>query len=160
MATQYIPEEFVLTIHVDLLHRHGGQPGLRDRGLLESALAQPKITASGKALHKTLFEKAAAHGYRVCNNHPSIIDGNKRVAFVLMDVLLQKNGWEITAAEEETYSVMMLLASGILSKGQLTSQINEPSSRLAHRKIAVAPNGRQTEVVFGDTELHELCRRL
>ena len=132
MAIQYIPEELVLTIHADLLQRYGGQPGLRDRGLLESALAQPRMTFGGKEVHKTLFEKAAAYGYHVCNNH-AFIDGNKRVAFVLMDVFLEKNGWEITAAEEEAYSMMMSLASGKLSKVQLTSWLKEHSARLARR---------------------------
>ena len=80
MATKFIPEELVLTIHADLLQRYGGQPGLRDRGLLESALAQPRMTFSGKAVHKTVFDKAAAYGFHVCNNHP-FIDGNKRTAF-------------------------------------------------------------------------------
>ena len=132
MTIQYIPEQLVLTIHADLLQRYGGQPGLRDRGLLESALAQPRMTFGGKEVHKTLFEKAAAYGYHVCNNH-AFIDGNKRVAFVLMDVFLEKNGWEITAAEEEAYSMMMSLASGKLSKVQLTSWLKEHSARLARR---------------------------
>jgi len=132
MAIQYIPEELVLTIHADLLQRYGGQSGLRDRGLLESALAQPRMTAGGKEVHKTLFDKAAAYGYHVCNNHP-FIDGNKRVAFVLMDVFLQKNGWEITAEEEETYTMMISLASGKLSKIQLASWLKEHSARISRR---------------------------
>lgn len=132
MAIQYIPEELVLSIHADLLQRYGGRPGLRDRGLLESALAQPRMTVGGKEVHKTLFEKTAAYGYHVCNNHP-FIDGNKRVAFVVMDVFLQKNGWEITAAEEEAYSMMMSLASGKLSKVRLASWLKEHSARLPRR---------------------------
>lgn len=132
MAIQYIPEELVLTIHADLLQRYGGQPGLRDRGLLQSALAQPRMSVGRKEVHKTLFEKTAAYGYHVCNNHP-FIDGNKRVAFVLMDLFLQKNGREITAAEEEAYSMMKLLASGKLSKAQLASWLKGHSTRLARR---------------------------
>ena len=132
MAIRYIPEELVLTIHADLLQRYGGQPGLRDRGLLESALAQPRTTVGGKEVHKTVFEKGAAYGYHVCSNHP-FIDGNKRVAFVLMDVFLQKNGWEMTAAEEDAYSMMMSLASGKLSKAQLAAWLREHSARLARR---------------------------
>jgi death-on-curing protein len=129
MATRFIPAELVLTIHADLLQRYGGQPGLRDSGLLESALAQPKMTAGGKEIHKTLFDKAAAYGFHVCNNHP-FIDGNKRVAFVLMDIFLQKNGWEIISSEEEAYTTMMSLASGKLSKAQLAGWLKEHSARL------------------------------
>ncbi len=132
MATQFIPEELVLTIHADLLHRYGGQPGLRDRGLLESALAQPRMTAGRREINRTVFEKAAAYGYHVCKNHP-FIDGNKRVAFVLMDVFLQKNGWEITSSEEEAYTMMMSLASRKLSKAQLVSWLKKHTARLVRR---------------------------
>ena len=128
MAVRFIPEDLVLFIHADLLRRYGGQPGLRDRGLLESALAQPKITAGEKFAHKTLFEKAAAYGFHLCKNHP-FVDGNKRVAFVLMDMFLQRNGWEIAADEEEAYSIMIALASGRLTKAQLASWLKEHSSR-------------------------------
>lgn len=129
MAVHFIPENLVLTIHADLLQRYGGRPGLRDRGLLESALARPKMTAAGKFVHKTLFDKAAAYGYHVCRNHP-FTDGNKRVAFVLMDIFLQKNGWEIIAREEEAYSIMIALASGKLGKGRLASWLKEHSSKI------------------------------
>ena len=118
MAARFIPAGRVLTIHADLLQRYGGEPGLRDPGLLESALAQPRMTAGGREIHKTLFDKAAAYGFHVCNNHP-FIDGNKRVAFVLMDVFLQRNGWEIISSEAEAYTMMISLASGKLSKAQL-----------------------------------------
>ena len=132
MSVHFIPDEIVLTIHTDLLHRYGGEPGLRDRSLLESALAQPKMTAGGKDLHKTLFDKSAAYGYHVCMNHP-FIDGNKRVAFVLMDIFLQKNGWEINSNEEETYSMMISLASGKLNKSQLSLSLKEHTTKLSHR---------------------------
>ena len=128
MAIRYVPKEVVLTIHADLLQRYGGRPGLRDPGLLDSALAQPKMTVGGKFAHKTLFDKAAAYGFHVCKNHP-FIDGNKRVAFVLMDVFLQQNGWEIKAAEEDAYTIIMALASGQLSKAQLATWLKEHSSK-------------------------------
>jgi death on curing protein len=130
MATRFIPNRIVPTIHSDLLQRYGGRPGLRDPGLLDSALAQPKMTVGGKFVHSTLFDKAAAYGFHVCRNHP-FVDGNKRVAFVLMDIFLQKNGWEITASEEDAYSMMMLLASGKLSRPQLSGWLREHSSKLA-----------------------------
>ena len=129
MAVHFIPAELVLALHADLLQRYGGQPGLRDRNLLESALAQPRITVGGKFAHKTIFDKAAAYGYHVCKNHP-FIDGNKRVAFVLMDIFLQRNGWEIVAHEEDAYSMMIDLSSGRLSKAHLASWLKKHSSRL------------------------------
>ena len=128
-AVHFIPGELVLTIHADILQRYGGQAGLRDRNLLESALAQPRVTVGGKFAHKTIFDKAAAYGYHVCQNHP-FIDGNKRVAFVLMDIFLQRNGWEIVAHEEDAYSMMLNLSSNKLSKTQLTLWLKEHSSKI------------------------------
>src|SRR3972149_2612629 len=128
MVIRFVPKEVVLTIHADLLQRYGGRAGLRDPGLLESALAQPKMTVGGKYAHKTLFDKAAAYGFHVCKNHP-FIDGNKRVAFVLMDVFLQQNGWEIRAAEEDAYTINVPLTSGKLPKAQLATWLKEPSSK-------------------------------
>jgi death on curing protein len=129
MRTKYLPAELVIAIHADLLHRYGGEPGIRDRGLLESALAQPKMAFGGKDIHKTIFDKAAAYGFHICNNHP-FVDGNKRVALVLMDLFLQKNGWAIIATEEETYSMMISLASGKLSRPKLSSWLKQNSTRL------------------------------
>ena len=129
MAVHFIPRDVVLTIHADLLQRYGGEPGLRDAGVLDSALAQPKITVGGKNAHKTLFDKAAAYGFHVCKGHP-FVDGNKRVAFVLMDIFLQKNGWQIESPEEEAYRMMMDLATGRLTKAQLSSWLKDHSVRL------------------------------
>ena len=132
MAVRFIPKEVVFTIHADLLQRYGGEPGLRDVGLLDSALAQPKMTFDGNYVHKTLFDKASAYGFHVCKNHP-FVDGNKRVAFVLMDIFLQKTGWEIVSPEEEAYRMMMNLASGKMTKAQLSTWLKEHSSRLTRR---------------------------
>jgi len=132
MAVRFIPKDVILTIHADLLQRYGGEPGFRDTGLLDSALAKPKMTFGGKYTHKTLFDKAAAYGFHVCKNHP-FVDGNKRVAFVLMDIFLQKNGWEIVSPEEDAYRMMMDLASGKLMKTQLSSWLKEHSAKLTHR---------------------------
>jgi death on curing protein len=129
MSIHFVPDDIVLTIHTDLLQRYGGEAGLRDRNLLESALAQPKMTIGGKYAYKAIFDKAAAYGFHICMNHP-FVDGNKRVAFVLMDIFLQKNGWEISANEEEAYSMMMSLASNKLSKVQLSSWLKGHSFKL------------------------------
>lgn len=129
MAVKFIPEEIVPIIHADLLKRYGGASGIRDRGLLSSALAQPKMTAHKKSLHRTLFDKAAAYGFHICRNHP-FVDGNKRTAFVLMDVFLQKNGWELQASDEESYGTMIQLALGKLSKDGLSAWLKAHSAKL------------------------------
>jgi len=132
MAVHFVAEEVVLTIHADLLQRYGGQAGVRDRGLLDAALAQPRMTIGKRYVHPSLFDKAAAYGFHVCKNHP-FVDGNKRVAFVLMDIFLQKNGWEIDSSEEEAYETMIDLASGNLSKLQLSPWLKKHSAKLSHR---------------------------
>ena len=128
MSVHFIPDDVVFTIHTDLLHRYGGEAGIRDRNLLASALAQPKMTAGGKYLHNSIFDKAAAYGFHVCMNHP-FIDGNKRVALVLMDIFLRKNGWEIESPEEEIYTMMISLASGKINKSQLSLWLKEHTSK-------------------------------
>ena len=131
MAIRFLPEELVTIIHSDLLQRYGGKAGIRDVALLQSPLAQPKVTVGRKFVHKSVFDKAAAYGYHVCRNHP-FIDGNKRVAFVLMDLFLQSNGWEIVATEEEAYSMMIELSSGRVSKAELSSWLKNHSARLSN----------------------------
>ena len=132
MPVHFVPEEIVFTIHTDLLQRYGGRAGIRDRNLLESAIAQPKMTVGGKYAHKTIFDKAAAYGFHVCMNHP-FVDGNKRVAFALMDIFLQKNGWEIISQEEEAYSMMMSLASGKFTKTELSAWLKAHTSKTSFR---------------------------
>jgi death on curing protein len=129
MAVHFIPDEIVPIMHADLIRRYGGILGIRDRGLLASALAQPKMTVQRKFLHRTIFDKAAAYGFHVCRNHPSL-DGNKRIAFVLMNVFLHKNGWILEASEEEAYGTMIALASGNLTKPDLSTWLKDHSSKL------------------------------
>ena len=129
MAIKFVPVEIVLTIHADLIGRYGGLAGVRDFNLLESALAQPQVTLGGKYAHKTLRDKAAAYGFHVCKNHP-FIDGNKRIAFTLMDIFLQMNRWEITAPEKDAYMMMMQLADGRLSKAGLSKWLKDHSTRI------------------------------
>ena len=129
MAVKFIPDEIVHIIQADLLKRYGGTLGIRDRGLLSSALAQPKMTAQKKVLHRTLFDKAAAYGFHMCRNHP-FVDGNKRIAFVLIDMFLQENRWELQASEEEAYETMIRLASGNLAKNDLSAWLKSHSTKL------------------------------
>ncbi len=111
----FIPKDIVLFFQEELIQTYGGTSGVRDESLLESALEQPKVTFTGKYLHDTLPKMAAVYGYHLCNNHP-FIDGNKRIAFVAMNIFLQRNGFEIVATEKEAYKMMMELSSGKLLK--------------------------------------------
>lgn len=128
MSVLFIPNEIVLLIHRDTLQVYGGRPGIRDRNLLASALAQPKMTMGRRFVHRTVFEKAAAYGFHLCSNHP-FVDGNKRVSFLLMVIFLDRNGWELKATEEDAYSLMINLASGKISKSALADWLKKHSSK-------------------------------
>jgi len=128
MSTKFVPEEIVPILHRDLLQRYGGKPGIRDAGLLSSALSQPRMTYGGKFVHRTVFEKASAYGFHLCSNHP-FIDGNKRVAFVVMVLFLSQNGYELTANEEAAFEMMMAVADGKVKKPALASWLKAHSTR-------------------------------
>lgn len=123
----FLPKQTLLFFHKQLIQTYGGSHGIRDHGLLDSALEQPKATFGGKYLHDSLIKMAAAYGYHLCNNHP-FIDGNKRIALVAMDVFLQRNGYEIIATEKETYKMMINLSSGNLSKEKLVHWLESNTS--------------------------------
>ena len=83
--------EAVLAIHAEVLAAHGGLRGLRDRGLLESAVAAPQASYGGRPLMRDVVEIAAAYLYYLCRNHP-FADGNKRTALAAALVFLEANG--------------------------------------------------------------------
>ena len=109
----------VLAIHADQIRAHGGTPGLRDRGLLESALDRPRNRFHYQP-DAGLHALAAAYGFALARNHP-FVDGNKRVAFQAMFVFLGLNGLRIVASEEAVVSVMLSVASGEMDEEALTS---------------------------------------
>lgn len=125
----FIPKQIIIYFHEQLTDLYGGALGIRDEGLLDSALEQPKAMFDGSYLHDSLAKMAAAYGFHLCKNHP-FIDGNKRVALVAMDTFLQKNGYEISASEKDVYEVMMKLASGEITKVELTGWLEANISKL------------------------------
>ena len=104
-------------IHFDLLRSHGGMPGVRDEGALESALARGRQRLTYE-LASDLPELAAAYGWGLARNHP-FNDGNKRVAFVVMAVFLALNGLDIDATEAEVVTTMLDVAAGSMSEVEL-----------------------------------------
>ena len=104
-----------IEIHADQIHRYGGQAGLRDLALLESALAQPEASFAGEWLHRDHYEMAAAYAYHLCQNHP-FIDGNKRTALAAGLVFLELNGITILDPRGRLKNAMIRIASGKMSK--------------------------------------------
>ncbi|MBF2084391.1 type II toxin-antitoxin system death-on-curing family toxin [Thermoleptolyngbya sp. C42_A2020_037] len=108
----------VLVIHADQIDSFGGSPGVRDQGLLESALAQPQATFGGEFLHATIAQQAAAYLYHLAMNHP-FIDGNKRTAFAAMDAFLRLNGVLLGFTDDEAYQLVIRVVEGALNKDEL-----------------------------------------
>jgi death-on-curing protein len=103
-APRFLLIETVLALHAEQIGVFGGMHGTRDRGLLESALAQPEATFEGEYLHLSLHEMAAAYLYHVVRNHP-FLDGNKRTGYVAALVFLAVNGAPTDDEFEELYDV-------------------------------------------------------
>jgi death-on-curing protein len=113
-----------ITIHRRMVDEFGGDPGLRDRGLLESALAMPKAMFGGDYLHVDLPSMAAAYHYHLCANHP-FIDGNKRVAVAVAEVFLRANGLQLEATDDEIVELTFDVASGTTGKPEVTDFYRE-----------------------------------
>jgi death-on-curing protein len=114
----FLTVENVLTVHRRVVEEFGGDTGLRDRGLLESAVAMPRSTFGGEELHTDLAEQAAAYFFHLCANHP-FVDGNKRVAVATAELFLLVNDHELVADDDSVEELAMGVAGGELSKAQV-----------------------------------------
>ena len=106
-----------LLIHADQVRRYGGSHGLRDLGLLGSALAMPRASFGGAYLHPSLAEMAGAYLFHVAQNHP-FLDGNRRAALATALAFLWINGLRLEAHEDELTELVMGVAAGRVSKAQ------------------------------------------
>jgi death on curing protein len=119
----WIEEHDVLAIHDRLLALHGGATGLRDWGLLESALARPRQLHN--YVHTSdITEMAALYTAGIVRNHP-FVDGNKRTGFVIGVLFLELHGFDFTASEADATQAVMALASGTLDEAALTAWLLE-----------------------------------
>ena len=119
MNPDFLTLEEVLEIHSTQLARFGGAAGVRDLGLLESALSQAQASFGGEYVHRDLFEMAAAYLFHVVSNHP-FIDGNKRAGVLSALVFLDINGVEINDRGETLYDLTIKVASGTSNKSEIS----------------------------------------
>lgn len=127
---KYLHYKQTLFIYRKLMQATAGLGGLRDEGLLHSALARPRLTFAGKDLYLTLFEKVAVLGYSLIKNHP-FVDGNKRLAFEAMDITLRMNGYRISASLEKKYKFVLDIAKGELDETKIADWLKKNSKVLA-----------------------------
>jgi death-on-curing protein len=120
----WIDPPVVLAIHDEQLAEHGGQGGVRDRGLLESALARPRNQFEyGES---SLARLAAAYAFGISRNHP-FLDGNKRTSLVVAELFLELNGLELSASDAACVATFLSLAAGELTEDDLALWVMENS---------------------------------
>ncbi len=129
MAVEFLTLDEVLAIHAHQVQRYGGGLGLRDRALLESALAMPRATFAGNDVHPSLPEKGAAYLFHLVKNHP-FFDGNKRVGLAACLVFSRLNGCVVRATDNE----LVDLVTGVADETRLKADVAVFLS--THRSVA------------------------
>lgn len=115
---KFLPVEMVIAYHDRLIEEHGGLKGIRDMGLLLSALEMPKASMFGTDLHATVFDKAAAYLFHIISNHP-FIDGNKRTGGFSAAVFLDINGESTNFSDEKYQELILGVAQGKVKKEEI-----------------------------------------
>lgn len=121
---RFVEVEEALRIHARQVGRFGGDAGVRDRGLLESALAMPRASFSGHFVHEDLPAMAGAYLYHLCKNHP-FMDGNKRAALAVTLYFLTRNGMPLNVDNQTLQDHVLAVASGEMTKEQVTAYLRE-----------------------------------
>lgn len=117
--TAYLTIEEIILLHDRQVRVHGGLEGIRDLGLLASAIDMPRTTFDGKELHKSLFDKAAAYLFHIIKNHP-FNDGNKRTGAFTAILFLRMNGIKLDLDLAQYENLVILTAKGHASKTQIS----------------------------------------
>lgn len=125
---RWLATDVVIALHGMELAAFGGPEGIRDQGLLESALARPRHTFTYEDPVPSLARLAAAYAFGIVRNHP-FLDGNKRTGLLASFLFLELNGREVRAGEEDAYEIFMRLAAGKLSESELTNWLQTNSSQ-------------------------------
>ncbi len=126
-AWVWIDPAVILAVHEEQLAEHGGAAGVRDVGLLESALARPRnLALYGQP---DVCDLAASHAHGLARNHP-FVDGNKRSAFVACELFLVLNGWRLTASDGDCVMTMLALAAGELDETGFADWLRSRTERL------------------------------
>ena len=122
----WLDPSVIEAVHDEQLAEHGGSAGLRDGGLLDSALARPlQLAAYGEPDAASL---AAAYGFGLAKNHP-FVDGNKRTAFIAVELFLLLNGWTLAATDADCVMAMLQLAAGEWSEAKFAAWVRAHSAR-------------------------------
>ena len=128
MSWRWISKHALLLLHAESLAEHGGGAGMRDEGLLDSALARPlNLSVYGDPDFAAL---AASYGAGVAKNHP-FVDGNKRAALLATGLFLYVNGYKLTASQADTTRTMLTVAAGDLTEDTFAAWLRQHARRRA-----------------------------
>jgi death on curing protein len=127
VSPEFLSVDDVLAIHHLQLERFGGSAGLRDLGLLESAVSQAEASFGGSYLHEDLFAMASAYLFSIAKNHP-FVDGNKRAGLASALTFLDLNGIAIDHSSDLLYDATMAIAEGLLAKEELAELLRRLAS--------------------------------
>lgn len=123
----------ILWIHRRVIEETGGSLGIRDEGLLRSAIARAYSSFGGQDLYPTIFEKSAALLESLVRNHP-FIDGNKRAAWESMDIFLELNGYRLSCATPRGYDLVMQIIKHHMTVQQVAEWLEKHSKRQPKKK--------------------------
>lgn len=107
---EFLELEDVFDLHADSIARYGGDLGIRDRGLIESAVAVPRQSFGGEYLHRTLFEMAAAYAFHLAESQ-AFVDGNKRAGLAAATAFLAMNGYDLIEQDDRLYTAMIAISA-------------------------------------------------
>lgn len=144
MTLVWLDKQALLLLHGESLAEYGGASGMRDEGLLDSALARPRHRFEYES--PDMHELAAAYGFGIAKNHP-FVDGNKRAAFLATGLFLLLNGWRLEATQVDTTRMMLSLADGSLSEPAFAAWLRTQSKATAKR---TAPSIAKTAARRGE----------
>ena len=130
---RYLYPKQILYLYQKIVQQSGGSVGLRDEGLFESAVYRPQASFGGQDLYPDLFSKAAALGHSLISNHP-FVDGNKRVGFEAMRLMLRLNGYDIHASLETKYDFVIEIATGKRTEQGIADWLKTHSRRYRRDK--------------------------
>ena len=123
---RYLYPKQVLYLYQEIIKQSGGTVGLRDAGLLESAVYRPQASFGGQDLYPDLFSKAAALGHSIILNHP-FVDGNKRIGFEAMRLMLRLNGHDVHASVEAKFNFVIDIAKGARTEQAIADWLKQHS---------------------------------
>lgn len=125
----YVTLEQIIEVQQILLQKYGGSSGIRDQGLLESAIHRPQASVFGKEAYPTLFDKAAVICQSLLMNH-AFVDGNKRVAFAACHLTLLSNEWDLTTDSEKTYDFLISVIHKHTNWPEISAWLKQHSKKI------------------------------